>query len=260
MPCASAVSSSERDSEHTTTSCCCAKWRIMLKGRILPPRLGGYGKRWQTYRILTRRPRPSRPTPRPRRSNCAGPAPPGTRPRGSAAPAACRCRRRGWRDGLRSAAPPVRGAAARGRAARARDNAPSSMSASAPLSQAPIGAPKPRLGRCRISRGSRSPSACFISAFSSPPATLCAAGICAASSTSSWSSSGTRHSSDAAIVILSVSISRSSGSCVCASTANMRASGSLPPAASKAAAMASRRCGVRTVSICCAAAGSNTPT
>ncbi len=46
MPPPSAASSSERTSEHTVT-----EWpspvrcRIMLKGRIFPPRLGGNGKR-----------------------------------------------------------------------------------------------------------------------------------------------------------------------------------------------------------------------
>src|SRR5688572_21654348 len=65
MPCASRVSSGERVIEHTTTSwpdwCRCF---TMLNGRIVPPRLGGYGKRWQTYRILMLPPWPCGPSPR----------------------------------------------------------------------------------------------------------------------------------------------------------------------------------------------------
>ena len=61
---------------------------------------------------------------------------------------------------------------------------------------------------------------------STPPRTLMDAGMDAAISSSSWSSSGTRHSSDTAMLILSVSISRSSGSWVSASTANSRFSSS----------------------------------
>ena len=82
------------------------------------------------------------------------------------------------------------------------------------MSHAPIGVPKPRFLRFRISGGSRSASARFMTCFSSPPRTLTSPAMRAVISTSSWSSSGTRHSSDVAIVILSVSISRSSGSCV----------------------------------------------
>jgi hypothetical protein len=41
MPCASSVAPSERVSEHTTTSCERDRWRIMLNGRMVPPRLGG---------------------------------------------------------------------------------------------------------------------------------------------------------------------------------------------------------------------------
>ena len=48
MPRPSAASASERTSEPTCTWCPAAvRWRTMLKGRILPPRLGGNGKRWQ---------------------------------------------------------------------------------------------------------------------------------------------------------------------------------------------------------------------
>ena len=154
------------------TACRCL---IMLNGRIVPPRLGGYGKRWQTYRILTPLPLPAR---RRRRWSCGRRGTRGTRSRGSAARAACRCRRRGWRGGPRSACA-TGSALSRPRASRLlRDSALPSSSASAPFSQAPIGAPKPRLGRCSTSRGSTSASAFFSSAFSSPPATLMDAGIC----------------------------------------------------------------------------------
>ena len=54
MPRPSSASASERASEHTVTWWFRDRWRIMLKGRILPPRLGGNGKRWQTYRIFMR--------------------------------------------------------------------------------------------------------------------------------------------------------------------------------------------------------------
>ncbi len=90
---------------------------------------------------------------------------------------------------------------------------------------------------CRAAAGRA--SAAFITCFSAPPRILTSAGMRAASSTSSWSSSGTRHSSDTAMLILSVSSSRSSGSCVSASTANMRFSASSPSARAKAAASAS---------------------
>ena len=92
---------------------------------------------------------------------------------------------------------------------------------------------------CRAAAGRRRRA--FITCFSSPPRILTASGMRAASSTSSWSSSGTRHSSEIAMLILSVSSSRSSGSCVSASTASMRLSASSLVACRNASAIASRR-------------------
>ena len=48
MPRPSSASPCERASEATVTSCAVDRCRIMLNGRIFPPRFGGYGKRWQT--------------------------------------------------------------------------------------------------------------------------------------------------------------------------------------------------------------------
>ena len=92
-----------------------------------------------------------------------------------------------------------------------------------------------------------------------PPRILTDWGMRAASSTSSWSSSGTRHSSDAAMLILSVSMSKSSGSCVCASTASMRLSGSSPVASRNACAIGSLCAPVARTSFA-ASAGGNTST
>src|SRR5262247_1985992 len=58
IPCPSRASSSERASEQTVTSWSAARCRMILNGRIFPPRLGGNGNRWQTNRIFIPEPLP----------------------------------------------------------------------------------------------------------------------------------------------------------------------------------------------------------
>ena len=150
---------------------------------------------------------------------------------------------RGWPRGRRSALSPPAGSEqpARGATDVGRAAAPRSTGASSRLSQAPIGVPKPRflrsqdVGRQQVAERRLhhvlQPAAANLDR---RPASR------AASSTSSWSSSGTRHSSDTAMLILSVSISRSSGSWVSASTASIRFSSSSLPASAKAACQRDR--------------------
>ena len=102
-----------------------------------------------------------------------------------------------------------------------------------------MGVPNPRFFRSSRSLGSRSFSDSLKICLSRPPRTLIEAGIEAASSTKLWSSKGTLHSKDTAMLILSVSISKSSGSWVCASTENIRLRSSVLPAIAKAPASGS---------------------
>ena len=118
--------------------------------------------------------------------------------------------RRALRGARRSAAARRPGRTARARPSPGRAGRPRAASAARRAASARAGTPKPCLGRSRIASGSHGRAAARSATLPSAPRRLSAGGRPAASSISSWSSSGERTSSDCAMLVTSTLASRSS--------------------------------------------------